>query len=286
MVNPNVSIRRAVLNDQGRISNLIYFESHVHRHLDWRSPLDWLGADEYWVLEQGKNLVAALACPPDPPGICWMRLFAHSRSISAWEAWSALWQVAFQQVVSVERQTVAAITLQPWLGELLQQSGFELDQRIVVLEHDHPKSLPIPDSPVHIIRPMVSADLPAVAVLDASAFNPIWQNSQISLQMAFAQAGLATVIEEKGRLLGYQISTGNPFGMHLARLAVLPEFQGQGLGKALLQDLLHHAAQSGMQRITVNTQADNQPSLALYQKLGFRVTGEQYPTYVMLPAAS
>lgn len=280
----SINLRRAALNDQGRLSSLIYFESHVHRHLDWRSPLDWLGADEYWVLERDGKLVAALACPSDPPGVAWIRLFAHDRSIAGWDAWGALWQQAHQRVVFSNRQVAAAITLQAWFGALLQQSGFALEQRIVVLEHNLTTRM-MPANPASL-RLMTTDDLEAVAALDAAAFNPVWQNSQTSLQMAFTQAGLATIVEEEGRLLGYQISTSNPFGMHLARLAVAPDQQGRGLGKLLVQDLLQYAVQNGMGRVTVNTQADNQPSLALYQKLAFRLTGEEYPVYMHRPLES
>lgn len=276
-----INLRQAVLNDQSRLSNLIYFESHVHRHLDWRSPLDWLGAQEYWVLEQDGKLSAALACPSDPPGIAWIRLFVHDRSIAAWDAWSVLWQVAHQQVVFSNRQLAAAITLQSWFGAILQESGFALEQRIVVLEHN--LAVEPPPESIPGLRPMTTTDLAEVTALDAASFKPIWQNSQTSLQMAYAQAGLATVIEEKGRLVGYQISTSNPFGMHLARLAVAPERQGDGLGKALVRHLLRHAARNGLGRVTVNTQSDNQPSLSLYQGLDFRLTGEEYPVYVHHP---
>ncbi|MDX9991161.1 MAG: GNAT family N-acetyltransferase [Anaerolineales bacterium] len=281
MVKLSDSLRPAVLNDQGRIANLIYFETHVHRHLDWRSALDWLGAPEYWAIEQSGALSAVLACPPDPPGIAWIRLFAHAQNLTARQAWQPLWQTARERSIDPDGRLSAAITLQDWFTELLQESGFIPKQKIVVLEH-HPSEKQQPAKNPHLfLRAMLAQDLPAVAALDAAAFQPLWQNSQTSLQMAFAQAGLATVIEENGELLGYQISTASPFGMHLARLAVYPEQQGRRIGQTLVQDLLRYASQQASGRITVNTQSDNPSSLALYQKLGFHLTGEQYPVYVL-----
>jgi len=35
----------------------------------------------------------------------------------------------------------------------------------------------------------------------------------------------------------------------------------------------------GVTRLTVNTQSDNLASLALYEKMGFTVTGEKFPVY-------
>jgi ribosomal protein S18 acetylase RimI-like enzyme len=67
---------------------------------------------------------------------------------------------------------------------------------------------------------------------------------------------------------------------HLARLAVRNEAQGRGVGSALVRDLIQRLISKNRQRITVNTQADNAASLALYQKLGFVRTGEQYPVFI------
>jgi ribosomal protein S18 acetylase RimI-like enzyme len=99
------------------------------------------------------------------------------------------------------------------------------------------------------------------------------------LEIAFHQAAVATVAEYEGRLVGYQISTGTPIGGHLARLAVLPNVQGKGIGYALLYNLLSQFAQRGSRTITVNTQRDNLASLSLYHKAGFQLTGEEYPIY-------
>ncbi len=67
----------------------------------------------------------------------------------------------------------------------------------------------------------------------------------------------------------------------MARLAVLPEEQGHGVGAALVADLILHMQEAGGSKVTVNTQADNAASLALYGRLGFRRTGERYPVYTL-----
>ena len=46
------SIRKANIRDQQQLANLIHFETLVHRHLDWRPPLEWIGYDPYLVLEE------------------------------------------------------------------------------------------------------------------------------------------------------------------------------------------------------------------------------------------
>jgi ribosomal protein S18 acetylase RimI-like enzyme len=127
---------------------------------------------------------------------------------------------------------------------------------------------------------MLAEDLPAVVETDADAFAPLWCNSFHALERAYSQSICATVAEVPGRVIAYQITTGNMLGGHLARLAVRKETQGLGVGSALVSDLLHRLSSKNLLRVSVNTQADNGASLALYQRLGFVRTGEHFPVFV------
>jgi ribosomal protein S18 acetylase RimI-like enzyme len=270
-------VRPAVAADYEQISNLIFFEARVHRHLDWRPALEWLGSSPFWVMELDGRLAAVLACPEDPPSVAWLRLFAHTPSLAGPEAWSPLWTAARTELAARRGATVAAIVTQPWLQPLLSESGFELNTMITLLEwQGRPQAV----SPVGAsIRAMRVEDLPAVAAIDAAAFVPLWQNSLEMLSRAYGQGLFMTVAEDHSGPVGYQISTGNQLGVHLARLAVRPEAQRRGLGRALVQDLMLRMKARRLERLTVNTQADNAASLALYEGLGFHRKGEQYPVY-------
>jgi ribosomal-protein-alanine N-acetyltransferase len=278
MIEARQVVRQATPQDHGRLANLVYFESHVHRHLDWRTPLDWLGAPEYWIAEQDGLLAGAFACPPDPERVAWIRLFTHSHLFPLQTTWQVLWDTAREAVGALPGATIAAISLHSWFEALLLESSFALDDRIVTLEYT--RGGPEPGNlPGIQIRRMTPADLPAVAALDAAAFGLLWQNSEAALYNALRQAGLATLAERDGQVVAYQISTQNPFSLHLARLATAPNLQGQGIGLAIVQDLIRQAHAIGLRRLTVNTQSQNRASLALYEKIGFTRTGEQYPVY-------
>lgn len=271
-------IRPAVPADQQRIADLIFFESHVHRHLDWRNPLDWLGTSPYWVLEKDGLLQAALACPTDPASVAWIRLFVYAATLSGPSAWSSLWTRARRQLAERGGVTVAAIAMQHWLEAILIENGFSRTQRIVLLERGGQQA-EVPPIPDVRIRNMTIDDLPAVVEIDAAAFEPLWHNSFPALSLAFSQALYASVAQDASGVVGYQLSTASPHGAHLARLAVRPDAQAHGLGAALVRDLIAHVGKAEASHITVNTQADNAASLALYQKIGFRRTGETYPVY-------
>jgi ribosomal protein S18 acetylase RimI-like enzyme len=174
----------------------------------------------------------------------------------------------------------AAIAAKPWMQELLRESGFHFYQEIVLLEWTARPIDPCPPPDGISIRTMSVDDLSCVVETDVDAFEPLWHNSVHALRKAYSLAVCATVAEKAGRVIGYQISTGNLLGAHLARLAVRKEAQGKGVGSALLNDLILRLSSRYLARLTVNTQANNIASLALYQKLGFVRTGEQYPVFI------
>lgn len=278
--------RSADPKDLSRLANLIHFEVYVHRHLDYRPPLDWIGHTPFLVLEQVSRIEAALACPPDPPAIAWIRVFAAATQIPVVTAWDVLWSEAYAQLLGDQTiQYAAAIPLYGWFEALLKRSHFQKTHSIVMLSWDSPSLPETPPNPAVSIRPMTLDDLIEVETIDAASFSLVWQNSRTYLEIAFRQAAVATVVEYEGQLVGYQISTGTPIGGHLARLAVLPHLQGKGIGYTLLYDLLSQFMRRGARTITVNTQKDNLASLSLYHKSGFQLTGEEYPIYQLeLPA--
>lgn len=280
----NTLVRPAGPNDHQQLSNLIFFETRLHRHLDWRTPLEWLGAPFYWALEEGRQITAAMACPTEAEGIAWVRLFVYAGRWSAENAWNILWDTAKQEIARAGGATVAAIAMQPWFQHVLTMSRFENRQNIVMLEWQYQPWASF-ETPGIRIRKMEEGDLPAVERTDAAAFPPLWQNPIDTLRRGFGQALFATVAENANGIVGYQISTGGRSRAHLARLAVDPAMQGRGVGRMLLGDLFTSLYQYGIPKLSVNTQSDNQTSLSLYKKMGFLLTGEQYPVYTFnIPA--
>ncbi|MFO7623133.1 MAG: GNAT family N-acetyltransferase [Anaerolineales bacterium] len=275
-----ISIRPVVEKDKKLLANLIHFETHVHRHLDWRAPLEWVGFSPCLVAEQNGKLVATLVSPPDPPEIAWIRLFAVSAEVDIEDAWNLLWPAARAWLSQTPEMVIAAIPLQQWFHTLLETSGFQHVTDVKMLLWEHGNRIPLITEHSWLLRTMNQDDLSVVEKLDEAAFGPLWRNSLESLKLAFQQAAVATVAEDDDGLVGYQISTASPMGGHLARLAVDPEQQGKGIGFSLVLDTISQFKRRGAQRVTVNTQQDNHASLSLYLKAGFRETSEQYPVYL------
>ena len=264
---------------------LLYFlnrEADVHRHLDWRAPLEWLGAQPFLVATFEQRIQAVLACPPDPPQTAWIRLFAARGHLEKQEYFEILLKAAQQSLLSAGADSqILAIGLQPWFQDILASCGFINPQSIVVLEWSADLPPELPARAGFEIRRMELADLPQVAELDAEAFEPVWNNSLETLSLAFQQSAYSTVAVNPDGIIGYQISTAIPMSGHLARLAVRPHLQREHVGYALVRELIVSFQKQSVWRVTVNTQDDNYASLALYQKMGFRRTGEVFPVFVL-----
>jgi ribosomal protein S18 acetylase RimI-like enzyme len=249
--------------------------------------LEWLGAPFYWALDEGGQITAALACPPEAEGIAWVRLFVYTARWSVENAWNLLWSTAREEIAHAGGATVAAIAIQPWFQDVLAANGFRNRQQIVLLEWrgSAGRTAAARQSSTIRIRRMIEADLPEVEETDAASFDPLWHNPLDTLRRALGQALYATVAEYESRIIGYQLSTGGGQRAHLARLAVHPAVQGKGAGRALLSDLFSYLTYASIPRLSVNTQSDNSASLSLYQRMGFVRTGEQYPVYTFDIAA-
>jgi ribosomal-protein-alanine N-acetyltransferase len=237
-----------------------------------------LGDPYFWKIEEGTQLTAALACPEESEGIAWMRLFVYSGSWSAENAFSTLWESARETISYAGGAQVAAIVQHSWFQKVLEGVGFENRQGIVMLEWSYQPWAPYEAEGVRI-REMHEEDVPAVTLVDGRSFDPLWHNSQDTLERALSQSLFATVAEDASGIIGYQLATGNGNKAHLARLAVRDIMQGRGVGRMLMCDLFTRLTRSGYLKLSVNTQSNNNVSLNLYQKMGFVRTGESYPVY-------
>ncbi len=274
------TVRPANPSDRNTILTLIRFETHTHSHLDWKPVEDWLGSQPYLIAERGRRALGALACPPDPPDTAWLRLFVSVDDLPPAELWNLLWPRAQEGLAAAGVRVAAALSLDGWVDALCQSAGFQQTHAVVVLSRRRsppPATRPTPAT----IRVAQAADHAAVAATDYAAFVPPWQMSSAVINDAIRRADYLTVAEVDGEVVGYQLTTPSQQGAHLARLAVRPAWQGQGIGAALVSDLITYTNQHNYRELTVNTQDNNAGSLAVYQRMGFIRSSVQYPVYLL-----
>lgn len=272
------TLRSSTPNDHDEVLHLIQTADYLHQHFDWVDALSLLGQPPYVIALHGNRIIGCLACPPDPPGVAWIRLFAVGLSYTPSDLWAPLWHEAVLQAQSMNVRHAAALLSADWFAPPLEKTGFLHSNDVVFLEWQR-QPLPAIDLARGTIRTMQREDLPSVTELDERAFGGIWRYSEKTLRQAYQQASEARVVEIENRIAAYQISTESHYGAHLARLAVDPPWQRQGFGRALVVDAIRRLMRASKWKMSVNTQLDNTRSLQLYEQLGFERKGHKHPVY-------
>lgn len=227
--------------------------------------------------------------PPVAPSRAYLRLLALAAGHEPASSGSQLLAPAIQRF---ERQPAPYLLIvhavEPWLADLLVAAGFERTEEVQTFRLDlrasHPPTDPVPVGLVSL-RPMQVADLDAVARLDAAAFDPLWHYGTKALwELLFSGRVQVALVGE--RIVGYTAMAHRNDEIHLTRIAVAPDVQGQGIGRLLLVDAIGYARQKGARAVTLNTQVNNARSQDLYQAYGFRPTRQMLPVYTLLIGAA
>lgn len=166
-----------------------------------------------------------------------------------------------------ERVLTTALSVPEQAGFL--DAGFLVEDHLHLLVHDLQR-LPRPAQE----RTMRAThnDRHRVLDVDADAFPSFWRIDASGLADALAATPRKRfrVIAVEPALAAYAITGRAGRRGFLQRLAVHPDHQRQGLGRALALDALYWLRRWRVERAVVNTQLDNAPALALYESLGFR----------------
>jgi ribosomal-protein-alanine N-acetyltransferase len=255
----------------------------IHRHLDWRPAIEWVGCSPFLMYEKDQRLQALLVCPPDPKGVYWIRILASLFTVPIEESYRALFPVALEKIHTADKNiAITSIAYQEWMKSLLSRNSWEICQQVVQLRWHRGKAERSPEIIPEgiLIRSMNLPDISDVALIDQACFDFLWQHSEDALFRAFKQSTYCTVAEKDGILIGYQITTLQRNRAHIARLAVLPTFQRMQIGYCLVTDVINQFKKPWTREISVNTQQDNFKSLGLYRKIGFEMTDESFPVFI------
>jgi ribosomal protein S18 acetylase RimI-like enzyme len=158
-----------------------------------------------------------------------------------------------------------------------ERAGMELLEEVITYELDIAR-LPTPSRLDSRLRYVTAGDANGIDLLyqiDEAAFPWLWRNSRAEFE-AYLQIPSVDValIEKDGQPVAYIGTTLFNGWSHLDRIAVLPELQGQHLGREALQHVVIAARGNGARRIALSTQRTNVRSQRLYERFGFERTPE------------
>jgi [ribosomal protein S18]-alanine N-acetyltransferase len=144
------------------------------------------------------------------------------------------------------------------------------------------------------IQPLAGIHLPGILELDKLCFGGWWNLAHYQWELDHPEshflvmtipsaqisshASIDNLREDPGLVIGIGGFWQVLEEAHINILAIHPQYQGQGLGKLLLNKLLYQAKILGLERATLEVRASNQIALALYQKFGFQEAGRR-PNY-------
>lgn len=149
------------------------------------------------------------------------------------------------------------------------QRGFEPVEELVVLAHDLDE---LPAAPAYRLRTFRLRYRSEVLAVDERAFQRFWQLDSAGLDEAFGATPRARgrLVKDQHSVIAYSVVGLSGSEAFIQRLAVDPDHQGAGLGRALTVDGLAWARSHLAGVAFVNTQRSNSAALELYDKLGFQ----------------
>ena len=133
---------------------------------------------------------------------------------------------------------------------------------------------------IAVIRPMRVDDLPQVQALDELSFSNPWPQNAFRYELLENPNGYCWVAEaEKGRIVGLIVCWLVVDEMHIATIAVHPDFRGQGIAKRMIAVGLRALIARGAISATLEVRESNLSAQNLYRSFGFRQVGERKRYY-------
>lgn len=135
----------------------------------------------------------------------------------------------------------------------------------------------------HSLRPAVTEDRDFVFAVFAQTmktvieqtwgWDPAWQRSEFDRRFASYEA---SVVESCGRAIGWLLIERSEGSIVIHELQLLPEYQGQGVGTAIVRDIVEQAARNGVP-VELSVVPANPRAQQLYERLGFVVVAVDAP---------
>ena len=91
---------------------------------------------------------------------------------------------------------------------------------------------------------------------------------------------VVSIIETSNGAVGGLLVEPKSDSIYIHELQVLPEYQGQGIGTAVVQQVIEEAASRGV-AVTLSVVPANARAKQLYERLGFEVTNFEAPFFRM-----
>jgi ribosomal-protein-alanine N-acetyltransferase len=128
------------------------------------------------------------------------------------------------------------------------------------------------------VTPMRRRHLASVLDIEAEVYPTPWSARLFDDELG--RRGRAYVVARVGeQVVGYAGVLMIADDGHIATVAVDPAWQGRGIGRALLAELVHGALAMGANQLTLEVRVSNEAAKALYRRFGFVPAGARKAYY-------
>jgi ribosomal-protein-alanine N-acetyltransferase len=130
-----------------------------------------------------------------------------------------------------------------------------------------------------IIRRMTVEDVPTVAQIDQMSFGLPWPEHSFRYEVTDNRVARCFVAEAADkRIVGMIVSWLIVDEIHIATIAVHPDFRRKGIGAQILTYALKDASAAGARRAFLEVRERNEAAQTMYRKFDFTITGRR-PRY-------
>ena len=120
-----------------------------------------------------------------------------------------------------------------------------------------------------------------VAALEKQCFSLPWSANAIASELENPLSFWLVAVD--GTVVAGYVGSQSVRGeADMMNLAVLPEYRRQGVGEALVTELVSGLCKQEVHSLTLEVRASNTPAIGLYEKLGFEQVGRR-PGYYRNP---
>ena len=121
--------------------------------------------------------------------------------------------------------------------------------------------------------------VPQIAALEAASFSAPWDEASIRAELDDPLALWLIAEGGDGAVLGYVGSQSCFEDADILNVCVRPEARRRGLAEALMTELERRLLPKGVEKITLEVRASNEPAIRLYEKLGYSQVGTRKNYY-------
>lgn len=165
-------------------------------------------------------------------------------------------------------------------AHFLHHHGFTLEHEEIIFERPASQPLPPLDIPhgFHVAPLQHNANYTFSGLYRASFSSHLWYQPFDPSKLPADLPGLLFLYDEAAkRPVGFAWARTPEAGVgQVEPFGLIPEYQGQGHGRVLLNAALHHLHQQGYTTFRIITWAENEPAQRLYAHFGFTAVASQY----------